>query len=127
MLVIKYNSLCPVDRPAHAFCLKPLQNPTESVWYSRAPLVHNTLTNIVTDICKQASIPGFKTNHSLRATCATRLYQGGSDKQLIMENTGHRSIQGVRSYKRSSDQQKKVVSHVLNNATSENHMEVAVR
>ncbi len=43
-----------------------------------------------------------------------------------MENTGHRSIQGVRLYKRSSDQQKKVVSHVLNNATSENHIEVAV-
>lgn len=31
------------------------------------------------------------TNHSLRATAATRLYAAGVDEQLIAEKTGHRS------------------------------------
>ena len=35
------------------------------------------------------------------------------DEQLIMERTGHRSIDGVRSYKRTSDEQEQSVSDVL--------------
>ena len=30
-----------------------------------------------------------------------------------MENTGHRSVQGVRSYKRTSSEQKKAISELL--------------
>ena len=41
-------------------------------------------------------IKGYKTNHSLKAT-ATRLYSAGIDEQLVMERTGHRSIEGIRS------------------------------
>ena len=37
------------------------------------------------------------------ATAATRLYNAGVDEQLIMETTGHRSLEGVRSYKRTSE------------------------
>ena len=36
------------------------------------------------------------------------------DEQLVMERTGHRSIEGVRSYKRSSDQQREALSDILN-------------
>ena len=53
-----------------------------------------------------ANITGYKTNHSLRATTATRLYHAGVDEQLIMERTGHRSLDGVISYKRTSDNQR---------------------
>ena len=56
------------------------------------------------------------TNHSLRATAATRLYEAGIDEQLVMERTGHRSLEGVRSYKRTSSEQKEVVSDILSNA-----------
>ncbi len=59
---------------------------------------------------------GYKTNHSLRATAASRLYHSGLDEQLIMERTGHRSIEGIRSYKRTSNQQQVTVSNVLNSA-----------
>jgi len=54
-------------------------------------------------ICSAAGIEGYKTNHSLRATCATRLFQQNVDEQLIMSRTGHRSVKGVRSYKRATD------------------------
>ena len=43
----------------------------------------------VAKMCKNAGIGGFKNNHSLRVTTATRLFQAGVDEQLIMEQTGH--------------------------------------
>ncbi len=55
---------------------------------------------------------GHFTNHSLRATAATRLYAAGVDEQLITEKTGHRST-AVRTYKRTSDEQQEEVSKIL--------------
>ena len=69
----------------------------------------------------RADITGFKTNHSFRVTIATRLFQSGTSEQLIMERTGHRSVDGVRAYKRTSDEQQKSVSGVLNSATNGTH------
>ena len=59
---------------------------------------------------------GYKTNHSLRATAATRLFHAGVDEQLIMEWTGHRSLDGVRSYKRTSEEQQAALSDIINMA-----------
>jgi len=42
------------------------------------------------------------TDHSLRRSCATRLYDGGVPEQLIHETTRHRSFDGVRAYKCTS-------------------------
>ena len=94
--------------------LTPLKKPTADCWFSRTPIGHNTLKNYVGNMCKKAGIPGFKTNHSLRATAATRLYLNGVDEQLVMERTGHRSIEGIRSYKRTSREQQENVSDLLN-------------
>jgi hypothetical protein len=55
-------------------------------------------------LCEQAGFKGHFTNHSLRATAATRLYDAGVDEQLIAEKTGHRSS-AVRSYKRTQNAQ----------------------
>ena len=65
-------------------------------------------------LCKEAGIAGFRTNHSLRATAATRLYNAGVDEQQVMEITGHRSVEGVRSYKHTSKGQKEAISDILN-------------
>ncbi len=50
----------------------------------------------------------------IRATAATRLYESGIDEQLVLERIGHRSLPGVRSYKRTSSHQKEVLSDILN-------------
>ena len=99
-----YNSKCPEKRPNSAFYLRPLVKPREDVWYSCNPMGHNTLANTVPGILKEAGIAGYFTNHSLRATSATRLFDAGVDEQLIMARTGHCSSAGVRSYKRISKQ-----------------------
>ena len=106
----KYMSLCPSDPPASPFYLKPARNPTPTCWYSRQPLGHNPLGTTVARICRSAGISGFKMNHSLRATSASRLYQSGVDEQQVMERTGHRSLEGVRSYKRTLEEQREALS-----------------
>ncbi|KAJ8270845.1 hypothetical protein GJAV_G00119940 [Gymnothorax javanicus] len=110
----KYLSLCPPDGHDNALYLQALQSPTDKCWYSRQPLGHNTLQKIVPEICRKAGIQGYKTNHSLRVTTATRLYQAGVGEPLIMERTGHRSVTGVRSYTRISEDQKATVNAILN-------------
>ena len=88
------------------------------MWYSTTPVGHNTLAKTVKRLCETAGISGYKTNHSLRVTNATRLFQSGIDEQLIMARTGHRSLEGVRAYKRVSTDQKQSVSRILNSATN---------
>ena len=51
----------------------------------QTPVGHNKLKNFVSQMCEEAGIVGYKTNHSLRATAATRLYASGVDEQLVME------------------------------------------
>ena len=63
---------------------------------------------------KSAGVPGYFTNHSLRVTAATRLYDAQVDEATIMERTGHRSTDGVRAYKRASEKLKELSSNVLN-------------
>ena len=108
-----YQSKCPSSRPKDSFYLRPLKNPTEHCWYAPHAIGHHTLDNTVSRICKAAGIKGFKTNHSLRVTTATRLFQAGVDEQLIMERTGHHSTDGIRTYKRSSAQQQEAISDIL--------------
>ena len=69
-----YNSRCPPNRPNNAYYLKPVNDPTgEDFWYTNQPLGHCTLDITIKRMCEQAGIPGYRTNHSLRATTATRV------------------------------------------------------
>ena len=101
-----------------ALYLTPLKKPKDAVWYTKTPIGHNTLAKTVARVCQTGGVTRFKTNHSLCVTTATRLFQRGVDEQLIMARTGHRSIEGVRTYKRISEQQVKDVSTLLNDATN---------
>ena len=63
-----------------------------------------------------AGMDGGYTNHSLRATAATRLFNSGIDEQLIMLRTGHSSVDAVRLYKRTNERLLETTSAVLNGA-----------
>ena len=77
-----------------------------------SPVGVHLLTKTVEKLCTAAGFKGHYTNHSLRATAATRLYLAGVDELLITEKTGHRS-NSVRSYKRTIDRQLKELSSIL--------------
>ena len=56
---------------------------------------HNKLGNVVSKMCKDADLQGQFSNHSLRATTATRGLEKGISDKLIMERTGHRDIRSL--------------------------------
>ena len=47
-------------------------------------------------------------------------YAPPKTEQQIMERTGHRSLEGVRSYKRTSEQQRQALSDILNHGSKTN-------
>ncbi len=102
----KYVGLLPVKSKTSDLFVYELSDKRRSpcTWYSDRPVGINVLKKTVRKLTKAAGLQGNFTNHSLRASCATRLYQSGEDKQIIKCITGHRSDAGVRSYKRVSDQ-----------------------
>ncbi|CAG2221020.1 unnamed protein product [Mytilus edulis] len=96
------HSLSPEQTKTNVFYLRPLSKPKENIWYTAQPIGINTLAATVGKMCTEAGLGGFRSNHSLRATAATRLYECGVDEQIISEVTGHRS-DAVREYKRTSE------------------------
>ena len=90
--------LSPEQKKGNSFYLRPLGKPKGDVWYAAQAVGINTLSATVGRMCTEAGLPGFRSNHCLRPTAATRLYESGVDKQLITEVTGHRS-DAVREYK----------------------------
>ena len=72
------------------------------------------MQNTVPRLMKGANFPGYYTNHSLRVSAATRLFNSGVDEQAILSITGHSSTDGVRAYKRMSEKLKEFTSDVLN-------------
>ena len=112
--------LSPKTDVENAFYFKPLVVVNDgNVWYTSLPLGHNKLRDMVKTIMGKAGFKGNYTNHSLRATTASRLFRANVPEQLIREQTGHRS-NAIYAYKRPSSEQKRSVSAVLQGQTSEN-------
>ena len=122
----KYMSHCPDHLPkcSKDFYLRPLAVPNGDIWYSCQDHGHHKIEKVVKEMCKKAGFTGKRTNHSLRAGCATRLYDGGADEQLICEKTGHRSI-AVRGYKCTSSHQMREVSDSLYGNVGEGKPKIA--
>ena len=81
-------------------------------WYESVPIGKNTLATMVKRMCQEAGIAE-KTNHSLRATGATTLFQSGISERVIQKTTGHQSLESLRCYERVSEEQHQNVSRVL--------------
>ncbi|CAG2256295.1 unnamed protein product [Mytilus edulis] len=90
----------PEQTKTNVFYLRPLSKPKENTRYTAQPIGINTLAATVGNMCTEAGLGGFRSNHSLRATAATRLYECGVDEQIISEVTGHRS-DAVREYQKN--------------------------
>ena len=112
----KYISKCPENiKRNEVFYLTPIKNckPASEVWYTKVPIGKNTLRNVVSNLCKEAGIEGYKTNHSLRATACSLALSKGVPEKLIMDRTGHKSLTSLHTYQRVSAKDKESVSDVL--------------
>ena len=63
---------------------------------------YNTLGEVVEKLCRDARIEGNFTDHSLRATMATRGLLKGIPDKLIMDKTGNRDVRSLQQYQRPS-------------------------
>ena len=86
-------------------------------WYSLVPVGWNKLNGMVNAIFSEVGITG-KTNHSLRVTGATRMYNGGVGEKTIQSRTGHKSLEALRVYERPSREEHMKACDVLSNAPS---------
>lgn len=71
-----------------------------AVWYGNTAVGHNILGETVKRLCKDAEIEGQFTNHSLRATTATRALKKGIPDKFVTQRTGHRDVGSLQKYQR---------------------------
>ena len=109
----KYMSLRPSNAPADVFYLQPVRKVRSDYWYQARPIGHNVLGKTVKRLCNEVGESGYYTNHSLRRTCATRLFQKGVEEDKIMSITGHRSTKAVRVYKEMSHEQEEQLCDLI--------------
>ena len=114
----KYISHVPSETSDNSFYLRPLPKPKGNIWYYKKAAGRETLGNVVKKVMGKAGFDGHFTNHSLRRSCATNLYDNGVPEQVIQKTTGHRSVEGVRAYKRTSSAMKRKMSAILNQSES---------
>ena len=115
-LLDKYISKLPTAaKEMDLFYVRPLDEKPQDPnmpWYS-AVQANTHYNRNFKKMCADAGINGNKTNHSLGATGATELYKRGVPEKLIQERTGHHSLESLRTYERTSEEQHKAASSVL--------------
>ena len=116
----KYLSKIPPTAYQHDyFYLRPVKEFShDGFWYTTQVIGKNTLSKMVSNMFLQAGIDKKVTNHSLRATGTTELYRCGVPEKIIMQRTGHKSMDGVRVYERTSAEQHMAVSKILTEQNS---------
>ena len=108
-------------RDLDIFYMKPLSfvpcNDISPWYHCKQRIGRNTIATMVKRFSQQAGLENGKTNHSLRATGATRLFDTGVPQRIIQEHTGHKSVISLRSYEQISHQQNQAVSNIVTSGT----------
>ena len=101
------------------FYLSPLPfTPTGNrPWFFDDPLSLTKLKGLLKKMCNDAHVEGNFTNHSLRATGATLLFDAGVPEMIVQKRTGHRSLDALRTYERVTPRQELEVAQILSNPT----------
>ena len=117
-LLDKYLSLLPADA-THFYMRakdKTPSNPSVSSFTNQRVGI-NVLKNVLPELSEKSGIQVRYTNHSLRATAITRMFNGEVDEKVIAETSGHRSLKALRSYEHTCKQKLQNVSRIINKTT----------
>ena len=121
MLLDLYLSKIPSEakQSTNCFYLKPLPFTPTGVcpWFWNSPLGTKKIETMVKDMMEEAKIPGNFTNHSLRATGTTTLFDAGVPEALVQKRSGRKSSKALRVYERVTPEQNLAVSKILHNET----------
>jgi len=112
----KYFDLIPAGaRDNDAFYLTPLSKKPGKPWFTCIPVGRNRLNSMVKEMCKEAEFNDTFTKHSLRAYGATKMFQAKVPEKSIQQRTGHKSLEALQRYERTSLPQFLDVSNVMDN------------
>ncbi len=73
-----------------------------SQWFADKPVGINSIKKVVKQLTEAAGLNGKYSNHSLRVTCAMRIFAAGVEEQVIKNLTGHKS-DAICNYKRVNE------------------------
>ena len=105
------------DSPFY-LAIKHNRRSSDDKWYKNAPLGEKELSKILKSICQNASIPGRKTNHSVRKTTVSNLLHAGVAPNMITQLTGHANVNSINNYAVASKAQQQEMSNILQNPAS---------
>ena len=88
-------------------------DPSKS-WYTKQRVGINTIKEFVSKICADSGLQNTYSNHSLRATAITRMFNGNIPEKVIADKSGHRSIKGLRAYEKTSVQLEQAAGELIN-------------
>ena len=82
-------------------------------WYITVPIGVNTIKKFLPSMCAEAGLTVQYTNHSLRATSASRMFAKNVPEKIIKEKTGHRFSGALRMHERTTVDQERDVTKIL--------------
>jgi hypothetical protein len=91
------------------------KNVQKGLWYKSTRIDKKILNSIIKNAANTLEFPpGKYVPHSIRATAASILFDGGIDNKSAMAITGHRSEAGLRQYQTVTEIRKENLALVLN-------------
>ena len=104
--------------------LKPLDPPTDDVWYTNQPVGIHTIDTYMKCIATQGGLSQTNkkfTNHSVRKTTVRKLQKAGISNDKIAAITGHRNEQSLRAYSNADSDDHQGISRILSNTITNTH------
>ena len=90
---------------------------SDEIWYKKEPLGVNSLGKMMQMISAAAGLSQSYTNHCVRATTITLLFNAGVTAQHIQARTGHRTTEGLQPYiGQQTAQQRRLEAQILGSA-----------
>lgn len=85
--------------------------------YTKQLVGINNIKNFVSSITSVLPQSSKYTNHRLRVTPVTQMYNTGIPEKVIFEKSDHHSIEGLRAYKRTSNEMEKMAEQSISGET----------
>jgi hypothetical protein len=108
-----FASKRPVNGKCNYFYLAINRNKRAQTWYCDGPLGVNKISKIMSKIAEMGGLSGRYTNHSVRRTMCTQLFQSGISPILIAQLSGHRNVNSLAQYTTASIQQQQMMCKTL--------------
>ena len=110
-----YMPLLPSDSPYfYMQGLEKFSSDSSKFAYKKQRVGVNMLKNMLPELSRKSGIGVHYTNHLLRATSITRMFNNGLPEKLIADTSGHKSVKALWCYEHTSFAQQQAVTASVN-------------